>query len=138
MDATLLSYQSVDEDNLISLTSLPQGGGCSLQDLHSHRETAIVSNNSTSFLAFTPFPMSSVLPPYSAEAFAFLQQHDPRFVALVDHRAKRNRQGSRSRALSMPLARFGEDFLLLYAALRYASTQGVKVTIVPETDALPS
>ena len=79
--------------------------------------------------------MSSVLPAYSTEAFAFLQQHDPRFVALVNHRAERNRQGSRSRALSMPLARFDEDFLLLYAALRYASTKGVTVTIVPETDA---
>ncbi len=77
--------------------------------------------------------MPSALPPFSAEAFAFLQQHDALFIARVDRRAERNRQGKRSLALSVPLARFGEDFLLLYAALRYASTQSVKVTIVPET-----
>jgi len=79
--------------------------------------------------------MPTSLPPFSVEAFAFLQQHDPLFVTLVDQRSERNRQGKRSRALSMPLAHFGEDFLLLYAALRYASTQGVKITIVPETTA---
>ena len=82
--------------------------------------------------------MSSVLPPFSAEAFAFLQQHDAHFIALVDMRVERQLQGKRSMALSVPLARFDEDFLLLYAALRYASTKGVTVTIVPETDALPS
>lgn len=79
--------------------------------------------------------MFTSLPPFSAEAVAFLQEHDPRFVAMVDRRAEHHRQGIRSLALSVPLSRFGENFLLLYAALRYASTQGVKVTIVPETDA---
>ncbi len=79
--------------------------------------------------------MSPSLPSFSAEAFTFLQQHELQFIQRVDRRAERNRQGRPSRALSVPLGRFGEDFLLLYAALRYASTQGVKITLVPETDA---
>ena len=69
--------------------------------------------------------------PISPSALALLQSTDPQLVRQIDALASQNRSGGANAPVEVVFSHFDDDFMRLYAALWYASTKQVAVTILP-------
>ncbi len=71
------------------------------------------------------------LPPISAEYRQFVLDQAPRFAALVDRARNKGEEAKKSRQAKITLSVFRDNPFLLYAALWYAASAGVTITVTP-------